>query len=76
GMTQCWQADLRKYNVRVMGINPSYVATAFGTVDGVEKTAEPNKLTGTEIAHTIKSALEMDVRGFIPELSVWATNPF
>jgi 3-oxoacyl-[acyl-carrier protein] reductase len=76
GMTQCWQADLRKYNVRVMEINPSYVATAFGTENGVEKPAEPNKLTGKEIAHVIKGALEMDERGFIPELSVWATNPF
>ena len=31
GMTQCWQADLRKYNVRVILINPSEVTTAFGT---------------------------------------------
>lgn len=76
GMTQCWQADLRKHNIRVMEINPSYVATAFGTLDGIEKAAEPNKLTGTEIAHAIKAALEMDIRGFIPELAVWATNPF
>jgi 3-oxoacyl-[acyl-carrier protein] reductase len=76
GMTQCWQADLRKYNVRVMEINPSYVATAFGTKDGVQKEEEPNKLTGTEIAFAIKAALEMDSRGFMPELSIWATNPF
>jgi 3-oxoacyl-[acyl-carrier protein] reductase len=76
GMTQCWQAELRRYNVRVMLINPSYVATAFGKEDGTERTEEGNKLRGLEIAHAIKSALEMDNRGFIPELSVWATNPF
>ena len=29
-----------------------------------------------EIAHAIVSALEMDRRGFIPELSVFATNPW
>jgi 3-oxoacyl-[acyl-carrier protein] reductase len=29
-----------------------------------------------EIAHAIKSVLELDDRGMIPELSVWATNPW
>ncbi len=75
GMTQCWQAELRKYNVRVMLINPSEVTTAFNN-DGIEKPEVPNKLRSIEIAHAIVSALEMDDRGFIPELTVWATNPF
>lgn len=76
GMTQCWQAELRKYNVRVMLINPSEVTTAFNNPDGIERAEEPKKLRSIEIAHSIVSALEMDDRGFIPELTVWATNPF
>lgn len=76
GMTQCWQAELRKHNVRVFLINPSEVATAIGSPDRVEREAPPNKLGPVEIAHAIKSVLEMDNRGFIPELSVWATNPW
>jgi 3-oxoacyl-[acyl-carrier protein] reductase len=32
-------------------------------------------LRGEEIAHAVRTALEMDDRGFIPELSVFATNP-
>jgi len=76
GMTQCWQAELRKYNIRVFLIGPSEVATAFGSTDGVEREAPPNKLRSEEIAHAIKSVLEMDDRGFIPELAVWATNPW
>jgi 3-oxoacyl-[acyl-carrier protein] reductase len=76
GMTQCWQAELRKYNVRVILINPSEVITAFGNNDGKEKNEVSNKLRGFEIAHTILSTLEMDDRGFIPEVTVWATNPF
>ena len=76
GMTECWRAELRKYNVRVILINPSLVITAFGNVNGEELPQEPNKLRGKEIAHALVSALEMDDRGFIPELSVWATNPF
>lgn len=76
GMTECWRAELRKYNVRVILINPSEVKTAFGNPDGKEKEEVPNKLRGVEIAHSIVSALEMDDRGFIPEVTIWATNPF
>jgi 3-oxoacyl-[acyl-carrier protein] reductase len=76
GMTQCWQAELRKHNVRVMLINPSEVTTAFAVESREEKPEVPNKLRGEEIGHAIKNALEMDDRGFIPELTVWATNPF
>ena len=73
GMTLCWQAELRKYNVRVMCINPSEVRTSFG---GRETEEVSNRLRGEEIAHAIVSAIEMDDRGFIPEFMVWATNPF
>jgi len=76
GMTQCWQADLRKYNVRVILVNPSEVTTAFGSTERVEREEISNKLRSEEIAHTIVSTLEMDNRGFIPEVTVWATNPF
>jgi len=76
GMTQCWQAELRKYNVRVILVNPSEVLTAFGDDEGKEKKEVSNKLRSYEIAHTIVSTLEMDDRGFIPEVTVWATNPF
>lgn len=76
GMTECWQAELRKYNVRVMLINPSEVTTAFGSSERVERAEQPNRLRSQEIAHAIKSALEMDDRGFIPELTVFATNPW
>ena len=75
-MTQCWQAELRKYNVRVILINPSEVTTAFGNSERKEREEIPNKLRSEEIAHTIVSTLAMDDRGFIPEVTVWATNPF
>jgi 3-oxoacyl-[acyl-carrier protein] reductase len=76
GMTQCWQAELRKYNVRVILVNPSEVLTAFGDDEGKERKEVSNKLRSYEIAHTIVSTLEIDDRGFIPEVTVWATNPF
>jgi 3-oxoacyl-[acyl-carrier protein] reductase len=76
GMTECWRAELRPHNVRVFLINPSEVTTAFQSTQGIERPEETNKLRSEEIAHAVCSALEMDGRGFIPELTVWATNPF
>jgi 3-oxoacyl-[acyl-carrier protein] reductase len=35
----------------------------------------PTKLQGEDIGDIVKAALEMDDRGFIPELTVFATNP-
>ncbi len=75
-MTQCWQAELRPHNIRVLQINPSEVATAFANPERIEREAPPNKLRSQEIAHAIKAVLEMDDRGMIPELAVWATNPW
>jgi len=75
-MTQCWQAELRKDNIRVFLVNPSEVTTAFNQTDRNEKEIEANKLTPNEIAHVIVGNLEMDNRGFVPEINIWATNPF
>jgi 3-oxoacyl-[acyl-carrier protein] reductase len=72
GMTECWRAELRKHDVRVMQIDPSEVLTGFG---GGEPPRSERKLRPREIAHTILAMLEMDDRGFIPDVSVWATNP-
>ena len=75
-LSQCWQAELRPFNIRVCQINPSEVTTAFGNNSRIERTEVHNKLTPKEISHSIVSAIEMDNRGFINELNVWATNPF
>ena len=75
-LTQCWQAELRPHNIRVSQINPSEVTTAFANPERIERAEVHNKLTSKEIAHAIISALEMNDRGLINELNVWATNPF
>lgn len=75
-LTECWRAELRKDNIRVMQVNPSEVTTAFNATDRIERPEEAKKLRSTEIAHSILSMLTMDKRGFIPELTIWATNPF
>ena len=75
-LTQCWQAELREFNIRVCQVNPSEVKTAFNDQNRIERELEDKKLRPIEIAHAISSTLEMDDRGFINELNVWATNPF
>lgn len=76
GMTQSWQAELRKHNIRVSLINPSEVTTAFANEERIEREEIINKLNSEEVAHTIISVLKMRDRGFIPEINIWATNPF
>lgn len=76
GMTECWRAELRKHNVRVVLVNPSEVQTPFSVNAGRgEKAFNETKLIAEDIAYAVISALEMDDRGFIPEFSVFATNP-
>lgn len=75
-LTQCWQAELRPFNIRVCQLNPSEVTTAFYNDERQERTELHNKLSPKEIAHSILSILEMEDKGFITELNVWATNPF
>lgn len=76
GMTQSWQAELRKYNIRVCLVNPSEVTTAFAQDNRAERKEVSNKLSSQEIADTLISVIEMRDKGFIPEVTVWATNPF
>jgi 3-oxoacyl-[acyl-carrier protein] reductase len=76
GMTECWRDELRRHNVRVMLVNPSEVMTSFSAKAGVERELSDKKLRPQEIADAIVGALKVDSRGFIPEFSVFATNPF
>lgn len=76
GMTECWRDELRKDNIRVILVNPSQVQTGFHLAAGfADREFNPTKLISEDIAHAIISALEMNDRGFITELTVFATNP-
>ena len=75
GMTECWRQELRKNNIRVFLVNPSEVITSFGAAAGFEQKDNASKLRPEDIAHAVKSVLEMEDRGFVTELTVFATNP-
>lgn len=76
GMTECWRAELRPHNIRVMQINPSEVQTPFfSEADDRKQPINETKLVAKDIAQAICDMLRMHDRGFITETSVWATNP-
>ena len=76
GMTECWRAELRKHNIRVMLINPSEVQTDFFIRAGQEdRPFNPKKLEASEIAHVALAMLQMRDVGFLTEATVFATNP-
>ena len=75
GMTECWRVELRKHNIRVFLVNPSEVITNFAATAGFAQKENPTKLRSEDIAYIVKAVLEMEDRGFTPELSVFATNP-
>ncbi len=76
GMTECWRDELRRSNVRVTLVNPSEVLTEFAAKGSRQQEVTAKKLRAQEIADAIIGALKIDKRGFIPEFSVFATNPF
>jgi 3-oxoacyl-[acyl-carrier protein] reductase len=75
GMTECWRAELRRHNIRVILINPSEVLTNFYPTARQPQKESASKLRPEDIAGVVRCALEMDDRGFVPELSIFATNP-
>ena len=76
GMTECWREELRRHDIRVMLVNPSEVLTDFARRSGRTQEHHDRKLQAEDIAEAITAILEMNDRGFVPELAVFATNPF
>ncbi|MEO7102811.1 MAG: SDR family oxidoreductase [Gemmatimonadaceae bacterium] len=75
-LTECWRAELRKHNIRVMQINPSEVLTDFAhRARGAEHVDNPSKLLGADIAAAISGMLAQNDRAMVTEMTVWATNP-
>jgi 3-oxoacyl-[acyl-carrier protein] reductase len=75
-LTECWRAELRQHNIRVMQVNPSEVLTSFGEGESSPaKPDNPRKLHAQDIAQLIVGMLEMEDRGFVTESTIWATNP-
>ena len=76
GMTECWREELRPYNIRVMMVHPSEVQTNFVANSGrARRDFNPTKLEAQDVAHLMVTMLELRNVGFIPEATIWSTNP-
>ena len=73
GISQCWQAELRPHDIRVISICPSEVQTNWGGKTGRDN---PNKLYAPDIADAILAALSAHRRALWTEITVFATNPW
>lgn len=73
-MSGSLQQELREHNIRVIHLDPSWV-TGTRTYTGEMIYEETDKLSPTEIAHSVQGALEMDDRAMITGMRVLATNP-
>ncbi len=73
GISQCWQAELRPHDIRVISICPSEVQTNWGGRGGRDN---PNKLFAPDIADAVMAALAANRRALWPELAVFACNPW
>jgi 3-oxoacyl-[acyl-carrier protein] reductase len=75
GFTQSLMEEVRPFNIRVFQVNPSEVTTALGNPEREERKEIDFKLGPEQLAQTIASVLMLPEKAFVPELSVWATNP-
>lgn len=75
GFTQSLAEEIRQFGIRVFQVNPSEVTTALGNPEREERQELDFKLAPDQIAHMIVAALQLPDKAFVPELSVWATNP-
>jgi len=75
GMSECWRAELRPHNIRVMEVNPSEVVTPFLEKVGRAVQNPERKLQATDVARAIVHLLGMDDRSFVTDITLWATNP-
>ncbi|AZQ61423.1 SDR family oxidoreductase [Flammeovirga pectinis] len=74
-LSQTLVKELRKDNIRVFHIDPSWTTGTFNNNLGTEIPLDENSLTAEDIAEVIISNLSLKRRAFVPQISIWATNP-
>ena len=68
-ISKCLAAELREFGVRVFHVDPS-------RCDDDSQVNNPDqKLTSSDVAQTIVTVLALNRNAFIPQMSIWASNP-
>ena len=67
--------EWRKDNIRVFHVDPSWVSDTNNGNRGSNVPLDSEKLNPKHISNSIVHLLEMDRKAFVPQMSIWATNP-
>lgn len=67
--------EFRKHHIRTFHIDPSWCTDTNNNNYGSHIPANPEQLNPSDITHLIVEVLKMDRRGFVPQMSIWGTQP-
>ena len=74
-LSQSLMSELRKFNIRVITLTPSTIATEM-SIDGGLTDGNPEKvLQPDDFAEWVKDILKMNRRAMIANASIFSTNP-
>lgn len=67
--------EFRKHQIRTFHVDPSWCTDTHNNNYGGHIPANPEQLNPSDITHLIIEILKMDRRGFVPQMSIWGTQP-
>ena len=74
-LSQSLMAELRKFNIRVITLTPSTIATDM-SIEGKLTDGNPEKVLQPEdFAEWVRDILKMNRRAMIASASIFSTNP-
>ena len=75
GFAQSLLYDVRKHNVRVIVVSPSWVDTSVVDPESVAKEGAGARLRAEDVAQAVVDAVSLPPRALVREIELWATNP-
>lgn len=76
GMSEALMQEVRRNNIRVFTLNPSYVASERASGGNPDKQDKEKFVQPEDLAEYMVSQLKLNPRIFIKQSLQWATNPF
>ncbi|UHA74731.1 3-ketoacyl-ACP reductase [Paenibacillus sp. 481] len=75
GMTEALMQEVRKFNIRVVGLTPSTVNTELATSAGLKIGDEDRMMQPEDVAELALATLKLPQRVFVKTAGIWTTNP-
>ncbi|HYK75871.1 MAG TPA: 3-ketoacyl-ACP reductase [Daejeonella sp.] len=75
GLTEALMYEVRKHNIRVMGLNPSTVATDLAFELSLTDGDPARVMQPEDLAELLISQLKLNRRVFVKSSAIWSTNP-